>query len=198
MADLTPFQSVGELIYKQGRAAIHEFVNRTDAPVNVYGLSLGGALSILTGEDLPHKTIVHAHAAPGKLPFSLHPLNGENVYHDNDLVVPTLGFFHPDVRLYRAITAEDPTMMRNFYRAHMLPPAGCAPTILLRVNTQYENDRLFRKVWTVFQQAMAIVLFTTMSVYVLARYAFNQLIGLIAHCLSPENKDQLPPGDVDV
>ena len=88
---------------------IHEFIHRSDRIVNVYGISLGGALSILRGEGVPDKTVIHRHAAPGKLPFLPQRINGKNVYHNNDIVIPTLGFFHPDMRLYRAITAEDPS-----------------------------------------------------------------------------------------
>ena len=73
----------------------------------------------------------------------------------------------------------------------MLPPAGCAPTILLRVDTKYENERLFRKVWTVFHQAIGLVVFSLMTGYILARYLFNQIIQLIGTPLSPSVESDL-------
>jgi len=188
MADLTPMHSVGELIYKQGREAVHSFITRTDKIVNVYGISLGGALSILTGEDFPDKTMVHAHAAPGKLPCTTSRITGENIYHDSDIVVPTLGFFDESLQIYRTLTAEDEAMRRNFHKAHMLPAAGTVPTLILRVNTKYENERLFRTIWTIFHQAMSVILFTVLTVHLLIKYAFSQILEQLAAKYLPDQE----------
>lgn len=190
MADVTPMHSVGELIYKQGKDAVALFINQSNnKPVHIYGNSLGGALAVLTGEDFPDKTVIHAHAAPGKLPCTTSRITGKNIYHDSDIVVPTLGFFNEKITLYKTMTKENGTCKnRNFHKAHVLPAAGTAPTLILRVTPKYENERLFRTIWTIFHQAISLILFTVLTVHLLVKYVFNQILLSLAEKYAPNQE----------
>ncbi len=65
--DIWPFHMVGEGLYHYGRATIQAWINQHGQPdkrVQVYGQSLGGALSLLTAAHQPELVCAHAYNTP--------------------------------------------------------------------------------------------------------------------------------------
>lgn len=69
--DLKAFQTVGESLYRSGRKKIVEWISRQNDKINVCGVSLGGALSLLLAIDQGDKIIrVDAQNPPGLYEYS--------------------------------------------------------------------------------------------------------------------------------
>lgn len=76
--DINPFGAVGDYGFRMGRKKIKAWLasQTSEAKVNVYGKSLGGAQSWRTAINFPDKIgKVMAYGAPGFAPLELHKLN---------------------------------------------------------------------------------------------------------------------------
>jgi hypothetical protein len=144
-SDLHPFRSVGENLFLEGGEAIDHFM-QGKTHVQCYGVSLGGALAYHLGRKYGLMATVHAYVPPGLSLKNAHlfDIYGAAFYHVNDFVAH-LGF-HPTgdhFKSYAVITEAN----RNFVLAHTRP-AGCNPTLMLEINSFYENRRFSRRLLT--------------------------------------------------
>lgn len=191
-ADFTPGLSIGELIYREGKENIRAFIERfPEKIIQLHGQSLGGALALLTGEDFPKRTQLHAVAAPGQLPWTVKAIREEGTmtYHEHDMAVPIVGFFPESLKLQKALTFDLPgEAARTVFHGHLLPAVGCGPSILMHVDTKQENARPIRKVSTVFHQIFSVPIFALLSAFewgVLRLIALIQKVARVFSC-SPD------------
>ncbi len=155
-SDLHPFRPVGEDIFLQGKHHIAAWMDGK-THVNCYGMSLGGALAYHLGNLYGPKVTIHAYVAPGLFPSLkwMRKIEGDAFHHIADLVAD-LGY-HPTghkFECYGVITEA----RRNFLLAHARP-VGCNPTLVIKINPIYENQKRRRHIITALKHAFSIILF---------------------------------------
>ncbi len=156
MSDLHPFRSIGEDIFLKAKPFIEEWMRGKEG-VKCYGLSLGGALGYHFGSFYGERVFVHAYVSPGLFPYNFRGklLHGVGYYHIGDLI-NAIGY-HPDgdnFKCYVLITDA----YRNFFFAHA-KPAGCSPTLMIEINSRYENRRGVRHLVTGIKQGFCSFFF---------------------------------------
>jgi hypothetical protein len=166
LVDFTPGFSAGRALYYLGKDNIRAWIQNVatlDNPVQIFGMSLGGALAYYTAEEFPNLCEIHAFAPPGACVQQECSIKG-TIYFDPNDPVSLLGS-HPvsdNLQMIKVIR-ENSSHMRLF---------GGESTLLLRVNTVFENQKLLRTLLSVLHQIAAVPLFLMLSVVV----AINALI----------------------
>ncbi len=149
LSDATPALGVGELLYWTGRAKIEAWIERAikefpNRKIQVFGVSLGGALAYHTAVHYPEHVEIHAYVPPGvharnlTLPEGVH-IQGKIFIAQNDFV-SMIGKHPEGPELIKVIRGKTP----NFVLSHMRCFGG-EETLLLRVNTHWENRKRVRK-----------------------------------------------------
>lgn len=193
LADFTPFQSVGEILYRLGKSQIDTWlqsVHRQDGPkVKVYGLSLGGSMCYHAGMDHPNEMEIHAYVPAGLL--QTHPLQdtleGQIFFCQQD-IVSTLGYHPEGPQMYKVLSKAP----RDPFSAHVRAFGG-EETVVLRVNTVWENSRRVRQLLTLLHQIFAIPFFITCALYMILKFAVIETYRLFARCIYSAGEPVLQP-----
>lgn len=193
LTDFTPFNSVGQTLYSSGRRAIREWIDdnyKDKKKIQVYGLSLGGSMAYQCGLEHPEKVEIHAYVAPGFLSDKISSkdtlLEGESFLCPTD-IVGNLGKHPSGPQIYKVISREK----RNPLTAH-LRAFGGEETLLLRVNTVWENVRKIRVFLNVLHQVFSVLFFPILALGIIIQCICEKIQELFKRKGLPEESDFLP------
>jgi hypothetical protein len=178
ITNFTPGFAVGKSLYLMGKKKLEQWVKQAikekRKKIKVYGQSLGGSLSYHLAMDFPEYIEIHAYVPAGILKRYLKKCNkikGTTFSHKNDFV--NLVNKHPEEIQNIRVLTEKPR--KNPLIAHMRI-FGCEKTILLRINTQKDNKRFIRSIFSIIHQTLAFPLFLIKSVIFLLVLPIKLLI----------------------
>jgi len=161
LADFTPGYSVGLAPYLQGKKRIADWLQDKNS-VHLFGLSLGGSLTLHVARNYPEKIgQVDAYNPAGLYPWDWKGKEGRlptvNVYYQNNDLVATMGFFpdSPNVSIYRIIGQKS----ENFIQAHMRAYSGSDEVVIVKSSPAYENRRCVRKILTFLHFLLGFIVF---------------------------------------
>lgn len=161
--DTIPFGTVGEQLYRWGKDEILNWVDALgNEPLHIYGKSLGGAMALMTGDDLSPKVDcikVNAFNAPGFVGWKSKGGNRSkvcfNVYStENDAISNFLGVFPEDANCYK-IKGE---RKKFFVHAHNTGTMGFRNLSVAKYAGSQVNKSLARRVLNIVFQILCVTL----------------------------------------
>jgi hypothetical protein len=176
--DFTPCMGVGGCLWETGKSELETIFgemrqHRPHQRVQVYGLSLGSALAYRTAQHFPDQVTLHAYGPPGvENPTGVQGIQGESFMDPKDWV-SLQGQIPEGPRLIKVIRGSG----TNFPLSH-LKLYGGEETLLLRVNTAYENARWSRRILTFIHDLFSIPLGLLIGVVILIQAVCHQITNL--------------------
>lgn len=173
LVDFTPGFSAGRALYYLGKDNIKAWIEKvgsSETRVRIFGMSLGGALGYYTALDFPNLVEINAFAPPGACIQEECSIQG-TIYFDPSDPVSLLGS-HPvsDKLQMVKVIRPNSSHMRLF---------GGEPTLLLRVNTVFENQKILRTILAILHQVAAFPLFLILALVVLINALVRKIIDFV-------------------
>lgn len=150
-ADMNGFQTAGELLYKNGRQDIADWVNQQQQKPHVCGLSLGGTLSLLVAIDQGDRiSRVDALNPAGLHPHlfrstrdkwnTLTPKPQVYIQKQGDDPVSRYGYWKEDWQILH-VKAPPSKKGPNAFADHALNYAGFAETTFTKIDARQDNHQ---------------------------------------------------------
>lgn len=201
--DATPFTSVGCLLYKYCSDKIdaciqrYKEINRSNVPLQLYGVSLGGTMTYHVALNHPEDVEIHAYAPPGLYSHSFPKdekgervkIKGE-VYADLDDFVPTHGSHPLGTTFNRVVRGTSQPYLIN----HICAYAG-EDTILLRVNLVWENQKSYRTWMAIIHEVLSPIIFLLSSTVIVIHALFSLIARLFYYLFCRAHTEQQPKID---
>lgn len=168
--DFVPGVSIGKLAYELFvKKRIRSWLDKQEKPVIAYGQSLGGALCLLTANDMPEK-VAEVNSYNGVLPnFKNFPesVQVHMFIREND-PVRLFGRFPENYKIYRVIT---PTVQNMFF-AHIRSFPALRGVCVLEGDPRRENRCILRPIMYFFHFLISIPIFLITTIIILIKSLF--------------------------
>lgn len=192
LTDSTPFCSVGKGAYWLGKEKIQSWIDKQSG-VQLYGLSLGGAMAFHTLRDHKAKILsLYAYNPPGLYPWEWSEAYSQPIhiyYHERD-VVALSGYFPTGegVEITRILKKEP----NNAFKAHAQIYTASTPldlesnlVFMLKSDVDYEHSRIARVAMTIVHFVAALLLFLALllmtCLIAAGNFLYRQVVDLTNH-----------------
>lgn len=173
LTDINPFGSVGSYAFKLGKANLKTWLEKnhlkTGLKANVYGQSLGGALTLHAAVNFPSLVAeCHAYAPPALLPHEIRSWNrlyGKNpeamprvriFYQENDIVPLTGLKWGEGWEIFRVF----PSKSKNFFFSHMQCFLSQNESLILKADAKMDEKKFSRYFLAITHLVLSLPFFT--------------------------------------